>query len=304
MSWAKYDDGHDDSAKVRRALREGIMGLAAIGLHTLSVTQSARRETDGLVDIDWLDEKLHRISARDRQRLMDVMTDVGFYDALAAGASVEATDTKGFTVTIGPIDESAHIVHDYLDYNDSSAYMAERRRKDAERKTKRDGRESTPPPSGVRGESERSPNGVLSSRARVPDPTRPDQDPGTAATPLSAGARTATSRTQAETVECPRCHEPAGEKCMGTRGRRESCHLERHHSVGELLHLKTAAQKQQDERGSEPKPYTPDPWAVSVQAEHFPELPVTTIEGAAFTLKCRRREPTVEAIRELLEAAA
>lgn len=184
MSWAKLDDGHDDGPKVRRALRKGLMGLAAVGLHTLGISYSARRETDGLVDLDWLDEKLHRLGAKERERLMNVVTEVGFFDELPAGTSVELTDTKGFTVTVGPLEEDAHLVHDYLVYNDSSAYLADRRAKDSARKAEggRNGK-----PSGVRKESTRNPDGIQTA-SKSPDQTRPDQDlepPG----PRPAGER-------------------------------------------------------------------------------------------------------------------
>lgn len=82
---------------------------------------------------------------------------------------------------------------------------------------------------------------------------------------------------------------------MGARKERESAHLERHHAVGELLHL-----PQQKTKPQGPQPYQPQTWAVAMQAEHFDDLPVAAIENAAFTLKMRHSEPTVEAIRALL----
>jgi hypothetical protein len=39
---------------------------------------------------------------------------------------------------------------------------------------------------------------------------------------------TPTSRTQALTVDCPRCNAEPGDPCTGTRGPRESAHRERH----------------------------------------------------------------------------
>lgn len=53
-------------------------------------------------------------------------------------------------------------------------------------------------------------------------------------------------------------------------------------------------------RAPEPGPYRPDPWAMAIQAEHFPEFGVSAVEGAAATLRYRRHEPSVEAIRALL----
>jgi 5-methylcytosine-specific restriction endonuclease McrA len=64
-----------------------------------------------------------------------------------------------------------------------------------------------------------------------------EEEENKAATPLR-GARPGTvSRSLAETVACPRCGVAPGEKCDGVRAKRESCHLERHHAVGELLDL-------------------------------------------------------------------
>jgi hypothetical protein len=205
VSWARFDDGYDDSAKVRRALREGIMGLAAVGLHVLSVTQSARRETDGLVDVDWLDATLHRLSARDRARLIELATSVGFLEDLPTGETTHGTDTKGCTVEIGPRDEPAYVVHDYLDFNDSSAYLAERRRKDAQRKAGGIPKDSAPTPRGLRLESERSPQGFRGSRARVPDPTRPDQSPPD---PPRGGRQRDRDRFAAETAAWVAEHAP------------------------------------------------------------------------------------------------
>lgn len=119
-----------------------------------------------------------------------------------------------------------------------------------------------------------------------------------AATPLRSRAES--SRSQAETVKCPRCGSEPGAKCMGVRKERESCHLERHHAVGELKHLPLRDEK----APAGPQPYKPDEQWASVQAEYFPDLPVSAIEGAAFTLKLRKREPTVDAIRALLGEAA
>jgi hypothetical protein len=134
----------------------------------------------------------------------------------------------------------------------------------------------------------------------LPNQTREEQEKDLAATPLR-GARGQTSRSQAETVECPRCGAAPGAKCQGVRAIRESAHLERHHAVGELLHLPP---KKEPPGATGPKPYKPDPWATKIRDEHFPEFEVSSIEGAAASLKFRRQEPTIDALRALLTGAA
>jgi hypothetical protein len=57
-------------------------------------------------------------------------------------------------------------------------------------------------------------------------------------------------------------------------------------------------------RGNNPRPYQPSTEWTAVRDLHFPDLEVGSVESAAMQLKLRRREPTVEAIRELLEGRA
>ncbi|HET7305319.1 MAG TPA: hypothetical protein VFJ12_12320, partial [Segeticoccus sp.] len=105
------------------------------------------------------------------RKAIDTLIKLGLFEPLPAGETREATDTKGFKVTIGPLDEDSFIVHDFLDYNDSSAYLADRRARDAARKAAggRNGK-----PGGVRRDSARNPSGIQAD-SESPDPTRPDQ---------------------------------------------------------------------------------------------------------------------------------
>lgn len=50
-----------------------------------------------------------------------------------------------------------------------------------------------------------------------------------------------------------------------------------------------------------PKPYTPDPEMVELRDEHFPGFDIGGLESAAMTLRMRRQEVTVEALRHLIE---
>lgn len=140
MTWSKFDDRYDDNRKVKKAWRND---SAAVGLHAMAITYSSRHETDGIVDLDWLEEKMP--NAKARERVVGVLVDAGLFD---------------------PIDGDRFQVHDYLDFNPSSVQLDEKRRKDAERKRQRQSRgvqqESEPTPSGIHAESERNPNGVQS----------------------------------------------------------------------------------------------------------------------------------------------
>lgn len=195
MSWAKFDDLYDDNRKVKRAWRSH---PRAVGLHAMAVTYCARHETDGLVDFEWLEEKLP--SRVEREKVIVAL--------LGAGLFERAEDDGHF------------LVHDYLEYNDSHAVLAERRARDAERKAR--GR-SAQRPRGHSADSQRSP---ATPAARVqaessgPDPTRPDHVPpsphgGDNRTSIDEEqVRAAQRRLKAEADQLPddlpsRLHDPA-----------------------------------------------------------------------------------------------
>lgn len=128
-----------------------------------------------------------------------------------------------------------------------------------------------------------------------------------AATPPGARARGETSRSQAETVECPRCSAPPGDKCMGVRGPRESCHLERHHAVGELAHI-AQPRRRSDSRVVQ-IPESPPARSARLAREakeeefcanFFPGVDRAHIRNAARALGFEGTPPTVDAIREWL----
>lgn len=93
MSWAKLDDRYDDNRKIKRAWRRD---RAAVGLHVMAITYCCRHRTNGLVDIEWVEERLP--AARERERAIGVLVDLGLFERL---------------------DDEHWLVHDYLDYNHS-----------------------------------------------------------------------------------------------------------------------------------------------------------------------------------------
>lgn len=104
MAWAKLDDLYDDNRKIKRAWRQH---PRAVGLHAMAITYCARHETDGVVDLEWIEERLP--TAKERNSVIAVLIDCGLFEAAPNG------DLR---------------VHDYLTYNRSkSAAEVERARK-------------------------------------------------------------------------------------------------------------------------------------------------------------------------------
>jgi hypothetical protein len=93
MSWAKFDDRYDDNRKIKRAWKRD---RASIGLHAMAITYCSRHNTDGAVDVDWIEDKLP--NQRERDRTITVLVDAGLFEQ---------------------IDAEHWLVHDYLDFNSS-----------------------------------------------------------------------------------------------------------------------------------------------------------------------------------------
>jgi len=93
VSWAKLDDRYDDNRKIKRAWKRN---PRAVGIHAMAITYSSRHNTDGRIDIDWLEDRLPKQS--DRDKTIAVLVDTGLFDV---------------------IDEETWQVHDYLVYNAS-----------------------------------------------------------------------------------------------------------------------------------------------------------------------------------------
>jgi hypothetical protein len=108
MTWAKFDDRYDDNRKVKKAWR---LDPASVGLHAMAITYSSRHETDGIVDLDWLTEKLP--VARARVKTIAALVECELFE---------------------PIDGDRFRVHDYLKFNPSIEQLSAKRRKDSERK--------------------------------------------------------------------------------------------------------------------------------------------------------------------------
>jgi hypothetical protein len=172
MSWARLDDRFHDNRKIRRLWRrEGL----ALGLHVMAITYCAGNETDGIVDLEFVEERIPQV--RDRDRIVAALVEVGLWAA--------ADDGRGWRI------------HDYLDFNPSHESLVAKREADVERK--RRGRDTQ---AKTRGNSVRNPNGSTpdvhadSKRSSVrilaesegkspgiravssgPDPTRPIDPP-------------------------------------------------------------------------------------------------------------------------------
>jgi hypothetical protein len=138
MTWAKIDDQFHGHRKAKRAWK----GHArALGLHLLAISYCAGHLTDGLVDDEFVEEKLP--GGRERGQVTQALVDAGLWRRVGDGWEI----------------------NDWLEYNPSREEVVDRRRRDSERKAR-----------GRQAQSERSPRG-LQAESDGPDPTRPDQSP-------------------------------------------------------------------------------------------------------------------------------
>jgi hypothetical protein len=197
VSWVKSDDRLDDTKKIKRAWRKH---RATVGLHAMSKTYSARHETDGLIDLDWIEEKLP--DDAEREQVLEVMLAERLYEELPARTTKRIT-VRGLRITYGPLDEVAYIVHDYLEFNEAKCEAEERRRKEAERKAAARARKGSggpavsaerpggQPPDGARTDAGLRDVSALSRPDPTrPDPTRPDPTrPLTPPNPPKSGGR-------------------------------------------------------------------------------------------------------------------
>lgn len=163
MTWARLDDVYDDHRKVKRAWRKN---ARAVGMHAMAISYCSRHETDGIVDIEWIAEKIP--SAKERARVLAALVDCELFE---------------------PVDAGHFRIHDYLDYNPSRAQLQAKRAADAERKARaRKGTvraDSAPTRRGLASDSTGSPQGVK-TESSPPVPSRPVLPP---LTPLKGGNR-------------------------------------------------------------------------------------------------------------------
>lgn len=146
MTWAKIDDQFHSHRKAKRAWRAH---PRALGLHMLAVSYCAGHLTDGLVDDEFVEEKMP--NAKERKQTTDALVKVGLWHR----------EPDGWRI------------HDWLDYNPSRDVVLDRRRRDSERKARGRAAESNGNPDGVRPDKSRTPHGFQSASAR-PVPTRPE----------------------------------------------------------------------------------------------------------------------------------
>lgn len=95
MSYVRVDDRFDDHRKIKRAWK---LCRAAVGLYVMATTYTSRHMLDGLVDADWLEERIPDESERDEA--VATLLEVGLFDLQSGGN---------------------YAVHDYLHYNRSRA---------------------------------------------------------------------------------------------------------------------------------------------------------------------------------------
>jgi hypothetical protein len=100
----------------------------------MAITYSSRHETDGLIDIDWLEEKLPKPA--EREAVVRVLVDCALLE---------------------PVDGESFKVHDYTDFNPSREQLESKRKRDAERKRLHS--DSARNPSGIQTESGKHSNG-------------------------------------------------------------------------------------------------------------------------------------------------
>lgn len=175
MAWVKSDDREDLRKDIRRAWRRD---PGAVGLRAMVRTHCARMETDGLVDLDHLEELV--ADPETRERLVTVLVDTGLLELLPAGEK-RRVRVREVTVQYGPIDTDAWVVPDYLDHNEAKVESEARRAEEAAKKREqrerarraalhRDGQGS---PESVRLDTAGTAAG-LRTVSEPPDPTRPD----------------------------------------------------------------------------------------------------------------------------------
>ncbi|HTA98696.1 MAG TPA: hypothetical protein VK730_13770 [Solirubrobacteraceae bacterium] len=134
MAWGRLDDRYDDHPKIRAALRRNPLAAA---LHAQAIAYCARHESDGLVDPLWIEERAPTLAKR--RKVLEVLEELVLFDRLVAGSNVFLTDSKRFSVELGPFSIDRHLVHDFLDFHPSSAQLQARREKDARRKAEERG---------------------------------------------------------------------------------------------------------------------------------------------------------------------
>lgn len=175
MSWLKIDDGlagHRKTERLLRRNRNGV-GLAAMGLHTLAMCNSARYLTDGFVDREWVEDRLDdaKVSGQARAKLVRALVDGGQWRAVEGGWLIE----------------------NFLEHNPSRAEVERRREEAAEKKRRQRKGFQEMSPGDSRGTESGLPRDASRARARpVPSHTRP--------TPTSTSESSTATQPQGDSV--------------------------------------------------------------------------------------------------------
>ncbi len=154
MSWAKLDDQFHAHRKAMKAWRGH---PRALGLHMLAMSYCAGHLTDGLVDDEFVEEKVP--AKRERELTTAALVD----------ADLWAREDGGWRI------------HDWLEFNPSRADTLDKRHKEADRKARGRAKQAQSCPPNVRadtGEVSARTNSAVradnSDPSDGPDPTRPD----------------------------------------------------------------------------------------------------------------------------------
>jgi hypothetical protein len=142
MSWGKIDDQFHAHRKAKRAWKGH---PRALGLHLLAMSYCAGQLTDGLVDDEFVDEKLP--SKKEREQVTDALV----------AAELWVREDDGWRI------------NDWLEYNPSRADTLDKRRRDSERKARGRSAQSGRNPRGVRADDDAG----LRAASDGPVPTRP-----------------------------------------------------------------------------------------------------------------------------------
>jgi hypothetical protein len=207
VSWARFDDRFDDHRKVKRAWRSH---PRAVGLYVMAVTYCSRHETDGVVDAEWLHEKLPH--------------GTDFADVTGALVDAGLLERRG---------DDEFEVHDYLDYNPSRADADAKRAKDRARKAS-GGRSG---PARNRAPAPVTPGGVAADSARNPHAPEADADRSDAESGTPDPSRPGPTRPSPAPPGPDHTHRAAGEQAPAApdapAGERVGVFAEQMRSAGE-----------------------------------------------------------------------
>lgn len=169
MSWGKIDDQFHAHRKAKRAWKGH---PRALGMHLLAMSYCAGQLTDGLVDDEFVEEKLP--NKREREQVCEALV----------AAELWIREDDGWRI------------NDWLEYNPSRADTLDKRRKDSERKARGRDTQSARIPRGVRTDGV----GGIRAESDGPVPTRPLKDTDSAGAQSTASLRDAVNGVEGPTL--------------------------------------------------------------------------------------------------------